>query len=271
MIYKYLNHLDFLRDTLKERKLKYPSFTQAKLAKEAEIQPTYLSNCLKARANLSSDQCFSLAEALKLDDNETDYLILLREKDHCTKESRREKLLSQIESIRRIHLRTEKNLDLKKPSGPAYQMEYYSDPLNKIVHVLLGIPEYQKDPKKIGQDLQLSGKKVQSILATLEKLELVEFTKGSYRVLQKGFHLDNQSPMTWAHQSLIRMRSIHRLSELDEDEKYSFSATLSASPEAKAQIQAEFIKFLKKAKEVVSSAPAKTVYQINFDLFNWTP
>lgn len=270
-IFDYLDYREFLSFELKVRKQSQMGFSQAKLAANAGIRNTYLTNVLKGRGNFNSDQIASIARHLNLSKDESDYLMLLKEFDQSIDADRKKNLLSEINKRRDSARATESYITAKvRRDEHELIMKYYSDPAIKLTHVLLKIPRYAARPKQIATDLRLSQKHLETIFAVLEELEIVRFGKEGVEVLQSNFHLPKDSPMLMAHQGLMRTRSAYRMQETTPEKRYSFSVTFTGTEKTRAEIQAKFLDFLKDIEGTVKGAPSEEAYQINFDLFPWT-
>jgi len=269
-IYKYLEYREFLTSELKRRKEIQPSFTQEKLAEQCGMRNTYLSNVLKGRGNFNSDQIYALAHHLKLNESETHYLFLLKEYDQCTVAARKNKLKTEIESSRSKMNRTEAHISAKvRKDEPLLLMKYYSDPLVKVVHLMLQIPRYASNVSKISGELNIQPRQLRETLDILTETEMIRFKGNQVEVLQKNFHLPKESPMLLPHQLMMRSRSSQKLMETQPERRYSFSVTFSGTEKTRAHIHQQFLEFLKGVEKEVKDAPSENAYQINFDLFPW--
>ncbi|MBX9768318.1 MAG: TIGR02147 family protein [Bdellovibrionales bacterium] len=269
-IFSYLDYREFVSIKLKELKKNRPGFSQALFARKSEIPNTYLTNVLKGRGNFNSDQIFAIARELDLNPLESDYLALLKEFDQCSSPDRKLHLKQEIESRRAQAHKTEAFISAKvRKNEHELIVKYYSDPLIKIVHVLLQIPKYQKKVEKIAEDMLLPSSYVDGILKTLQELELIRFVDKHVEVLHRNFHLSKDSAMLLPHQSLMRARSVQRLQQVPQDQRYSFSVTCTGTEKTRELIQQKFLAFLKEIESEVKTALPENAYQMNFDLFPW--
>jgi uncharacterized protein (TIGR02147 family) len=270
-IYAYLEYRHFLAEEIKKRKKTGLGVTQAELAKACGMQNTYLTNVLKGRGHFNSDQIYALASNLKLSEEETNYLFLLKEYEQSASAERKEKLKRQLDAFKQQALKSEKYISAKPPADEqALLMKYYGDPMNKIVHLLLQIPRYTENYSRAAIDLNIQKKYLQKILETLIELKMIEFKDDKTAlVLKKNFHLPKESLMLLPHQLLMRQKAAQRLLEVPIDKRYSFSVTFSATEEVRRSIQQKFLEFLKDIEQLVKEAESENAYQINFDLFPW--
>ncbi|MGE0526644.1 MAG: TIGR02147 family protein [Bdellovibrionales bacterium] len=269
-IFKYMDYRDLLAVQIKNRRKNEPRFTQAALAERAGIRNTYLTNVLKGRANFNSDQIYALARELRLNEQETQYLSLLKEWDQCQLPDRKSSLKREIESLRQAALATEAHIRAQvRRDEHELILRYYSDPHIKIVHILLQIPRFAADYTRIGPALSLDLNQLEKIVATLRELEIVKFVNKKVEVLLKNFHLPKDSPMLLPHQTLMRTKSAQRLLELPPEQRYSLAVTFSTTEEVKEKIHQRFLEFLKEAEALVKGSESEAAYQMNFDLLPW--
>lgn len=270
-IFRYLDYRKYLTEEFETRRKNLPSFTLGKVAAAAEIQNTYLTNALKGRANLNSDQIFAIARFLGLNELESHYLFLLKELDQSVSAARKKALQKEIDGLRAKGQKSESHLTAQAPeNNPDFLMRYYGDPHLKIIHLLLQIPRYAQDPRKIEPELRLEKSVLDKGLTALVELGLIRFEGKAVEVLRKNFHLPKDSPILLAHQSLMRMKSSERISALSPERRYSFSVTFSTTEEVRAAIHDEFLGFLKKIEKMVKGSEGVNAYQMNFDLFPWS-
>jgi uncharacterized protein (TIGR02147 family) len=269
-IYEHLDYRKYLYSELKRRKDEGLGFTQDQLAQASGLRNTYLTNVLKGRGNFNSDQIYALAANLKLSQKETDYLFLLKELDQTTSTTRKQTLKLQIEAIREESKKTENYISAKvRQAEHDLIMRYYSDPMIKVVHIMLQIPRYAQNHLNIGEDLNIQKNYLRKILATLVELDIIKLKEKTVEVLQKNFHLSKESPMLLPHQILMRQKSGQRLQEVSSDRRYSFSVTFSATEETRQFIHQKYLEFLKEIESSVKESKSENAYQINFDLFPW--
>lgn len=269
-IYQFESYTEALLAVYEERKAATSSLTLSGLANQCLIQPSYLTNVLKGRADLNTDQLYRLCELLNLNSDEGEFLGLLLEHKKTQYDKRRNELAKKIRHTKSHQLRAEKNISAQTVTLTAEQTEkYYLDPYIQITHIYLTIPKGAKSLPDLARKFSVAPSRMQEILKTLEEIGYIQKKGKNYEVLVGGRHLPRESPILRPHQSLLRMKSLEQMLSLPSDDVYSFSATISTTPEVRTRLQAEYLKFLKNAEKLVKSAPPERLYQINFDLFPW--
>lgn len=271
-IYEYQNYKTFLKDcVLQQRGKTAHKLTFESLANACHVQKTYLSKVLNKEGHLNSDQLYRCLMFLKLDENEKEFLQLVY--DHQTTEVlEKKKILSaKIEMKQRHHLKTEANIKAEpQTASPELLQSYYLDPYFSVIHMYLTIGKYQKEPQLIAAELKMPLKTLNGYLDKLLEMRVVEKQNSEFKVIKDNLHLPENSPIYTAYRSLMRIKSIQQMESLPPEKSYSFSALFSTDPAAKKTIHKAFLNFLKETQKIVQKGKETDVYQMNFDLFDWS-
>lgn len=271
-VYEYQNYKFFLKDcVLQQRGKTAHKLTFELLASACRVQKTYLSKVLNKDGDLNSDQFYRCLVFLKLDENEKEFLQLVY--DHQTTEVPEKKkiLATKIESKQRQYLKTEANIKAESQSTSTELLNtYYLDPYFSVIHMYLTIPKYQKDSALIATELKMSPKLLTEYLDKLLEMRVVEKQHSEFKIIKDNLHLSENSPIYKAYRSLMRIKSIQQMETLPPEKSYSFSALFSTEPAAKKTIHKAFLNFLKETQKIVQKGKETDVYQMNFDLFDWS-
>lgn len=278
MIQDIFEHKDYkviIKDRVHALKKAGRPLTLQKMAAQIPVQSTYLSKVLNNDSNhLNDDHLFQIAQILKLDSSETDYLIALKDLAVSQSPARRKFLADKIDSIqkeKRLHVKVQ-TTDHKVLSNEA---NYLFDPTCLLVYVALSSSYLRQKSSQLAAEFGLGVKKYKQILQILEQNEMIELGSNFEvkRVLKGNFHLGRNHPLMRAHQNIMKSTLQSKLQHTDEDDKYSFLATFTSDPEGFKLIQQEFNTFLKKVEKICtrSEKPSfhRNVFQLNFDLLKW--
>lgn len=271
-IYKADDYRKALRTTVHHRKENLGrSLSFQKMAEHCRVQKTYLSKVLNQGGNLTRDQLYLACDYLSLKESETDFLMTLHELDGTYVLPRQKKLREKLEKMRAQYLKTESHIDAPVSEVKSKDLQtYYLDPLLQLIHILLTVSKYAREPKLVSKTLGIGEPLVFEKLKTLEKLRIIESVGEGYKVLDAELHLSSDSEIFGAYRKLMRLLAINRLDHVDPKKSYSFSVIFSSNPTVRSEIQTQFLNFLNKAKKLVSGGDEREVYQMNFDLFDWT-
>jgi len=269
-IYESLHYRKWIRSQAEDWKKSRPGHTLSRLAQQTGIQPPYLTNVLKERAHLNADQFYSVAKAFALNRQETEYGLMLLEWERSSLEERKQALKQQIEIYRKEKLKTENHLQAQKVDASEENMiRFYSNPELVLVHAFLGVPRYAQNLKLIADSLKIEMSKLEELLKELKDYGLIQVTAKGTEKTGRSLHLSKTSAIWRSHQLLMQFRSLQRMQQLQESERYNFSVTFTADEKTREKIHREFLALLSKVEKLVKEAPSEEVYQMHFDLFPW--
>lgn len=270
-IFDYLHYRPGLKTKLLEVKKARPGWTLHKFAEKAQIQPPYLTNVLKERAHLSSDQLFSLAQVVGFNPDETDYCLLLLEWERSANSMRQALLGERINNIRKEKLKSEAHLSKELIASTTENIaRYFATPELTIISFFFLIDEFAKHPEKIASCLNISYELLSKYINELQELKIIAKVNGKIELLRQEFHLPKDSPLSKPALLLMHYRSLQHQQLLNDSDRYNFSVTFTADERTREKIQREFLNFLERIEDYVKDAPSEQVYQVHFDLFKWS-
>lgn len=271
-IYESDDYKAILKETLLTKKFQNKSkYTFEKMADACRIEKAYLSRTLNGESHLSQDQLFLACKFLGYPDEERHYLFLLHQYARSGLAAHKKELKGQIESLRKRHKKTESYIKAPLASPNSQQMMgYFLDFNAQLVHMLLTIEKYARNPGLIAKVLHLPESAVFELIGKLEDLQIVEYELAKYRVVKESLHLSSDSPYYKAYRLAARMKSMERLQASVSDQAYSLSVTFSSTETVHERIRKEFMAFLTKVNDLVEESESEDVFQMNFDLFPWT-
>ena len=99
---------------------------------------------------------------------------------------------------------------------------------------------------------------------------MVTLDSGTYQVHHDHMHLPVDSPIYRAYRTMLRLKSLERCQRLPNDRAYSFSVVFTANETIRQDIRQAFLGFLATVEAMAQGAPDEDLYQMNFDLFDWS-
>lgn len=270
--YDHLDYKHFLKANLREKKTKISSrYTYECMAKACRIQTTYLSRVLNSgKAHLSEDQLFQACNFLGLSVDERRYMEILRSYAKSDVRERKEELMVKIQSVRARENKSERHLTADTMMSTADLSDYYLDPNVMLVHIFLATPKFQADPRRICAKLDISEDYLMSVLSKLERMKLISLTDGHYVLVKENTHLSVDSPLYRPFRFMQRFKTIERVQKLPKERTYNFSVVFSATEAIRQEIRSRFLTFLKETELAVTNSSEEEVYQMNFDIFDWS-
>lgn len=104
----------------------------------------------------------------------------------------------------------------------------------------------------------------------LERLNFIEFDGKKYSLTKQSTHLPTDSPLFQPYRAMQRLVALERIQKLPKERTYNFSVTFSANETVRMEIQKKFLTLLTDIEKLVTNAADEQVYQMNFDLFDWS-
>lgn len=273
-LFNSLDYRDLCYSLASELKKKSPHWTSQKIAEKIPVHGPYLSNVFNKKAHFSVDQLFEFSNIVKLNPHETEYLLLLADWERCASQTRKADLKKRIEKIRQKSKLTEEHLQQQVMShSDDVEARYFLNPDLFLVSTFLGIDKYAQKPALIAAALKVSEKQIAAWVDELVNMDFFKRSKTdelSPGKRAKSFHLSKKSPYCDPHILLMMLRGQQHQRSIRPEENYAFSLTFTGSQEAREALHSEFLKFLKRAEQIVKDAPSQEVFQMNFNLFPWS-
>lgn len=269
-IYEHNQVQDIIKSYVQDQKILGIKVTYQEIANKLRMQKSYLSKIIAKQAVLSKDQAYLLANLICLDSQQIKYLFLIVDRDKAAIKEFKDSLDKEILLIQNSRTKSEDYLNKELNQTTTSQMQkYYLFPEVQLVHLALSIKEFQSKPERLKESFGISEQLYQDTIQTLVELELIEISAKGISLRKSNLHLPSTSPFFHQWQLQMKLKSIEWGKRLDDQNKYNFITSFTASEEDKDTIRYEFMSFLKKVEVIVKHSKSKNLYQMNFDLFKW--
>ena len=228
-------------------------------------QPSYLSQILSGKPDLTIEQAHKLNSLFMHDKTESRYFILLVEKGRAITKELRDFFHEQIAEMQ------ETRFDLKRRLKETDQVtkenldKYYSSWLYAAVHMALALPE-MNNPKSVAARLNIPENMALEIMKFLESAGLVELVNGKYEFTKMRIHLDRDSHFIQRHHINWRSQALQSVEKNFHDDLH-FSTAFAVSEEDFKKIKEIFVQSIASAREVIKPSPPEEIYSITLDVF----
>ncbi len=250
------------------------NFSTQNLAEECGVQRTYLSKVLNGGAHLNEDQLYAAMQFLKFSETENEYLNLLHQYQRSQQKNRKEILRKKIEEQRNGGVKADRHLStklLEKDQEDVFFLKYFLTPHVQLVHMLLTIEEFQKNPSRIREVLEIEDSAFQEIIERLFQLQLISQQKDRMVAERQQVFLSSSSDLFEPYHLAAKTQALSRLKKLKREEKNSTSLLMTCSRESWLKVRSRFVEFMKEIEQVVVADENPTgVYQLSVDLFAWS-
>lgn len=240
---------------------------KSEIASALRCQPTYISQVLHGKAQLSLEQADLLNQFFGHSKEQAKYFLLLVQKDRAGTISLRLHFEEQLENIlqKRMVLteRLGKTADLSKED----QSQYYSSWHFAAVHIALTIPSLQST-SALSEYFRLPIKKVNSVLEFLAKTGLARpLGGGRFQAGTSQIRLGNDSPNILRHHSNWRQLAMESL-DREEIGDLHYSSVVSLSKKDALKIKDGILDWLKRDLEVIKGSKEEELYSYCIDFFH---
>lgn len=269
-VYRHETYRQAFKALFSEKRKSPFRLSTAKLASHIQVQPSHLTNVIKERNHFSSDQIAALGSVLGLEEDEIEYLDLLKEWERAEFKPRKNKLHKKVKEIRDQKLRTSKELKVAPLILSNNDLEkYYLDPNYELIHLYCGTTSASTNPETIGRLWSLPAEYIAQILNFLQTRGFIELRKNRWQVKPIHQLLPTSSPLCQPQQLLKRIRVIEAIQKLPPKEIYAFSGAFTMTEDTKLYIQGLFVDFLKEVEVAVLKSEPEHIYHLQFDLIPW--
>lgn len=239
---------------------------QARLARAAGCQPSFLSQALNSHVQLTLDHAAGLAQFWNLEPEEEEFFYTLCEHSRASTPRLKSFYEKKIKKMRKNQNLLSARLKQEDISESQKHHIYYSAWHYSALHVLVSIPHYQNVGNICERFPELSPLRVKQTLETLAKIGLVKFSNNKWRVTKSHIHLASDSPMIAVHHSHWRQRAItNSVKAQENDLHYSVVQAMSRSDAHK--LKALVVECIEKNKKLVAPSQEEEMYCFNLDLF----
>lgn len=263
-VFDFNSYKLFLKDVIV--KMKRPRL-MTDLAKAAGCNRTYLSQVLSGKSNLTADHIVNLATTLSMDEDESDFFLLLLLKDRSVNASAEKKLQERIERARVQRLKYIKRQDPHlKPirATDSGLLRYQSDWRYAAATFLTFLPHTQTIPS-ITERLGLSMSETSRLLHELVGMKIIR--QQGERYINSGSVLERPStgPMADLYHKTWRSRVIDRIGRSDG---IHISLTLAVSERDAVTLRKNILNFINTNRKMVyDSKPKEETYAYCCDFF----
>lgn len=269
-LFQESNYKSVLKRKQKSEVRLRPQLTWKFIAEKICVQHTYLSRSFsKETVHLNEDHLFEVCELLKFDEEEKEYVQLLRARSLATSEARRAHLQGRIDQMVKDHyLRVN---SMRKEASPD-ETDFLLNPVLLLIFVSLHVKKYANTPALLEKVFALKPAQLVAHLKQLDKIGMISYDREKHTVREvkkNTVHFSKEHPLMRGHQQILRHLSAAKIARAEDHEKVSFMATFSASEEAFTKIKEDFYKFLSTIQAHAQSGEGQRVYQLGFDLFHW--
>ena len=262
-VFAYYDYKQYISSQIESNPAKWGLIS--KLAVAAGCQRSYLSRALSSAVHLTPDHVFGLSEYWKLTESETDFFLLLLEKDRVSTLALRERIASKIKKLKSEHDNLANRVKRPKVDMGEKEICYYSVWHFSAIHIIVSIPGYQT-AKAIAERLQLDVRLVEDTLRALEEFGLIRHERNRWVFNSSEIHIPKVSALASLHHANWRHRAIQD-SQKRLDESIHFTVVQSIDKKAWTQIREKMLALIDQATEIARPSREEKLICLACDFF----
>lgn len=233
-------------------------------AKKMGCRPSYVTQVINGKCNLSAEQSYELSMFLKHSDEETDYFSLLVQLARAGTPSLQIRLRKKIQSMRESNLSLSKQAKSKGDVSKEFAQVYYSNWIYSAVHILATIPAHATE-KGMARYLGVSIKQIRSILLLLTSAGLIRKENEKIKVTNANFFLSSSSPLILNHHQNWRIKVMESMKPASLQEVH-LSTVLSMSKDDIEKLRTMTIDFIQKFRKQAKESKEEELVVLFLDL-----
>lgn len=267
-LYAYNNYLTFLKEEISQMQVQGKGIL-SKIAKNLAIHSSTLSQILRGDKNFTPEQALKLAKILELDDEKTQYWMLLVDYSRANSHELKGYIKKQIDKIQASAL---KKLNLKQSPSSGLDIsalaQFYSSWMYSAVHILITLdthPSIDEIQKILGR----SREEINKVIDFLTQHKLIVFDKKN-KIFFPGkqhTHIDGEHYLASAHRLNWRRKALEHIDCVEAGELL-LSAPVSLSKKDFFEIREILNETVKRIfDKIKASGPCEVAACLNLDWF----
>ena len=236
------------------------------LARASKCQPTYISQVLYGKAELSLEQAERLNHYFAHGKEEALYFLLLVQKGRAGTQPLRNIFEAQLEDMLAKRLDLTERLGKKTTLGLEEQATYYSSWQYAAVHIALTIPRLQTK-ESLSRYLSVPKSRIIEILDFLESVGLAQKLGSKYGPGESEIRLGKDSPNIIKLHSNWRLRAIESL-ERESVSELHYSGVVSLSREDALTVKSIFLEAIRESTAKIRASKEEELRCISIDFFS---
>lgn len=241
------------------------------LSVAANVHRPYLSKVLNSHIHLLPDQLYGICRFLKLTEGESEFLLLLLEKERSDKIHYKKFIENKIKAL----IKTEE--DKIKAYGRENHLSmtseetwiYYSHWLYPLIHISTSIPAFQKI-EVLSEIFGQKKEKILLILTQLLKMGFVRKEKDQWIWNQGSGHTSQDDPRTlWLYRHLRDF--CHHVYQAEPKQGLHFSVIQSISKDDFKSLQQSLMKWIDDFNRIARPSKPEIPVVLCFDFFQIGP
>jgi len=265
-LFAYDDYKTYLRERIRAAPRAGHGLRQ-RMAQAMGIQPTYLSQVLKGDRDLNIDQTVLLAEFLRLNREETEFLLLLVQARRTGFAKTRQFFSRLINERQEAFLRVKNRVKINNDLSDQDKTVYYSDILYGAVHMAVTIPGL-RTIERLAERFSQPKERIHDIVTFLLEKDLIARQSEQLAPASTLLFVDKSSPHVISHHRNWRLKAMERASARKADD-YQISLGVSLSESDARLVRQRLAKLIEEIAQQVKDSPAEKLMGFCLDFFEY--
>jgi len=238
-----------------------------RLALALGISTTMISQIFHGPKDLSLELACETMEYLSLDEDESDFFLLLVEFSKAGSVKLRSRLKRQIKERQEKAKKLENRLRKEHTLDDQSKQQYYSNWLYPGIRILTDLPEINS-AEVLAERLQMPKNQILKMISFLLETKLIVQREGKLAIGPAHIYLPPTDPLStrnlqnWRHLAFQKMN-------FQTDETFFYSGQYALSEEVAQHIRKTLPDFVESTLKLVRPSPSETVRCLNIDFFEF--
>lgn len=237
---------------------------QGKLAEAAQCNPSYLSQILKGKYDITLDQAILISSYIGLDQLSTEYFLFLVQHAKANTSQLKKYLEHKMSELKKESQSLTAHIGNERPQVEI-ESRYYSSWHYIALHILTSCENYQTI-ENLEKRVHISRSRMLAILNDLKNMGLIDYHSGRWVYKAGAFNLPTEAVMNEVHHTHWRQRALHDVQQMLE-KSIHYSSVFSMSKTDYLQLKNDVILFIEKSRKQIEPSAAEETYAFCLDLF----
>lgn len=237
-----------------------------RLAQSLGVSTTMVSQVFKGDKHLSLELASEMCDYLRLDDDETDFFLLLVDYQRAGSFKLQKRFLRQIKSRQEKSKKLENRVKVNELSEEANNI-FYSNWLYTGMCLLADTGKYN-DAEALAKYLNIPRNNVQKILDFLLANNLLIEDKGRLKLGTARTHVKTSSALVTRHHQNWRVQAMAKLPQ-SRDDDFFYTGPMVLSQEVAEWVRLELPAFVERLNARVIPSSSEVVRCLNIDWFEY--
>lgn len=264
-IYHYDQYKEFVKAWIQQQPNKGHG-EYRRLALALGISTTMISQIFNGEKDLSLELACETSEYLMLDDDESDFFLLLVEHSKAGSVKLRSRLGKQIKERQEKAKKLENRLRKDNFLDEQAKQIYYSNWVYPAIRILVDIPEINS-AEALAERLQLPKNKIMKMISFLIENKLVIEDNKKLKMGTAHIYIPPSDPLITRHHQNWRHISYQKMN-FQTDDTFFYSGQFALSENVAEQIRKSLPDFVESINKTVRPSPSETIRCLNIDFFD---